>query len=96
MERMQMNRNVNQNELNMSEKDMTAAGDKMISLQIQEADLAMEYHKKFKEVLSPAKVIRLYQAENLYRMQLLNELKQNQPQRNNNQKGPGMGGIQPL
>jgi len=96
LERMQLNRNVNQNELNMSEKDMSEAGDKLISLQMQEADLAMEYHKKFKEILSPAKVIRLYQAENQYRLQLLNELKQNQNQRNNMQKGPGMGGIQPL
>jgi hypothetical protein len=95
-ERMQLNRNVNQNELNMSEKDMTEAGDKLISLQVQEADLAMQYHKKFKEILSPAKVIRLYQAENLYRIQLLNELKQNQPQRNNPQKGPGGGVIKPI
>ena len=94
-ERMQLNRNVNQNELNMSEKDMIEAGDKLISLQMQEANLAMEYHKKFKEILSPVKVIRLYQAENQYRLQLLNELKQNQPQRNNMQKGPG-GGINPL
>jgi hypothetical protein len=95
-ERMQLNRNVNQNELNMSEKDMTEAGDKLISLQMQEASLAMDYHKKFKEILSPAKVIRLYQAENQYRLQLLNELKQNQQQRNNLQKGPGGGGNKPL
>jgi hypothetical protein len=94
-EKMQLNRNVNQNELNMSEKELTEAGDKLISLQIQEANLTMEYHKRFKEVLSPVKVIRLYQAENQYRLQLLNELKQNQPQRNNMQKGPG-GGKKPL
>jgi hypothetical protein len=94
-EKMQINRNVNQNELNMSEKDLTAAGDNLISLQMQEANLAMEYHKKFKEILSPVKVIRLYQAENQYRLQLLNELKQNQPQRNNMQKGPG-GVMKPL
>jgi hypothetical protein len=95
MERVQLNRNVNQNELNMSEKEMTEAGDKLISLQMQEANLSMDYHKKFKEILSPVKVLRLYQAENQYRLQLLNELKQNQTQRNNNQKGPG-GGIKPL
>jgi hypothetical protein len=90
-ERMQLNRNVKQNELNMSDKEMTEAGDKLISLQVQEASLAMEYHKKFKEILSPVKVIRLYQAENQYRLQLLNELKQNQPLKNNLQKGPGAG-----
>lgn len=96
IERMQLNRNVNQNELNMSEKDMTEAGDKLISLQMQEANLAMDYHKKFKEILSPVKVLRLYQAENQYRLQLLNELKQNQPQRNNMQKKPGGGDYKPL
>jgi hypothetical protein len=88
-ERGQLNRSVNQNELNMSEKEMTEAGDKLVSLQVQEANLAMEYHKKFKEILSPVKVFRLYQAENQYRLQLLNELKQNQQQRNNPQNRPG-------
>jgi hypothetical protein len=89
-----MNRNFNQNELNMTEKELVDAGDKHIALQVQEAGLAQEYHKKFKEILAPSKVIRLYQAENQYRMQLLNELKdkqqQQQPLRNNlQQRGPG-------
>jgi hypothetical protein len=78
-ERQSLNRNVNQNMLNMSEKEMTETGDRLISLQIQEASLAQEYHKKFREILSPAKVLRLYQAENQYRMQLLNELEKRQP-----------------
>lgn len=93
IERQILNRNFNQNELNMSEKDLIEAGDKHIALQVQEAGLAQEYHKKFKEILAPPKVIRLYQAENQYRMQLLNELKDKQPQqpiRNNiQQRGPG-------
>jgi hypothetical protein len=89
VERQTLNRNVNQNELNMTEKEMVEAGDKLISLQVQEAALAQEYHKKFKDILIPAKVIRLYQAENLYRLQLLNELKNNRPLRNNLQKGQG-------
>ena len=74
----------------MSDKEMIEAGDKHISLQVQEAALAQEYHKKFREILSPAKVIRLYQAENQYRLQLLNELKNRAPLRNNPpQRGPG-------
>jgi len=89
IERQTLNRNINQNELNMSEKEMIEAGDKHVALQVQEAALAQEYHKRFKEILSPAKVIRLYQAENQYRMQLLNELKDRQPLRNNpQQRGP--------
>ena len=91
MERQKVNRNVNQNELNMSDKEMIEAGDKIISLQVQEAGLAQEFHKKFREILSPAKVVRLYQAENQYRQQLLNELKERQPGRNNSpQRGPGI------
>jgi hypothetical protein len=83
IERQTLNRNINQNELNMADKDLIEAGDKQIAFQVQEAGLAQEYHKKFKEILSPAKVIRLYQAENQYRLQLLNELKDRQPIRNN-------------
>jgi hypothetical protein len=90
IERQKLNKNLNQNELNMSEKEMIEAGDKMISFQVQEASLSQEYHKKFREILSPTKVVRLYQAENQYRQQLLNELRDRQPGRNNSlQKGPG-------
>jgi len=90
-ERAVLNRNVVQNELNLSEKEMIEAGDKVIALQMQEATLAQEFHKKFKEILTPAKVIRLYQAENQYKMQLLNELKETNPVRNNPpvKRGPG-------
>jgi hypothetical protein len=86
IERQKLNRNINQNELNMSEKEMIEAGDKFVSMQVQEAALGQEYHKKFKEILSPVKVIRLYQAENQYRLQLLNELEKKQPLRNNPQQ----------
>lgn len=90
IERQQLNRNVNQNELNMSEKEMIETGDKLISLEVQEAALAQDYHKKFREILSPVKILRLYQAENQYRLQLLNELKNKQPLRNNlPQRVPG-------
>lgn len=68
-------RNSNQNSVNMSEKELTEVGDKLISLQMEEADLALEFHKKFKEILAPVKVLRLYQAENQYRLTLLNELR---------------------
>jgi hypothetical protein len=95
LERQSMNRNINQNELNMSEKEMIEAGDKHISLQVQEAALAQEYHKRFREILSPLKILRLYQAENQYRLLLLNELKDKQPLRNSPQlKGQGRRPLQ--
>ena len=46
----------------------------MLSAIVQESALAVTFHKKLKEVLPPAKVIRFYQAENQYKVQLLNEL----------------------
>jgi len=92
-ERVTINRNFSQNELNMTGKEMNEAADKLISLEVEEAGLAQEYHRKFKEILSPVKVLRLYQAENQYRLMLLQELRQNQELKNNSQKkGPGQGG----
>lgn len=88
-DRARMNREVNQNELNMSEKEMIETADKLISLEVQEAALAQEYHKRFKEILTPQKVIRLYQAENQYRQQLLNELRETNPDRRRLQDYPG-------
>lgn len=88
-DRARMNRYVNQNELNMTEKEMIETADKLISLEVQEAALAQEYHKRFKEILTPQKVIRLYQAENQYRQQLLNELRENNPDRRRLQDYPG-------
>jgi hypothetical protein len=86
MEKQRLNRNINQNELNMSDKERIDAGDKHISLLMQEASLAQEYHKKFKEILIPQKILRLYQAENQYKLYLLNEIKDNPAMKNNAQK----------
>ena len=61
----------------MSEADLIKAGDRLVSLQVEEAALTQTLHNKLKEVLPPAKVIRVYQAENQFRNQLLNELREN-------------------
>jgi len=74
LERISLNRDFNQNSFDMNEKELTEAGDKLISLQVDEVNLAVEFHDRFKKILPPLKVLRLYQAENQYRMQLLNEL----------------------
>jgi hypothetical protein len=83
LERQEINRNFNQNELNMSEIEMTEAGDRLISLEIREATLAQEFHTRIKTILSPVKILRMYQAENQYRQQLLNELRQRNQLRSN-------------
>ena len=82
LEKVRINRDFNQNELNMTAKELSDMGDRFVALEMQSANLTQEYHRKFKEVLSPVKVLRLYQAENQYRLQLLQELKQNGQGRN--------------
>jgi hypothetical protein len=76
LERQELNRNFNQNELNMNEREMIEAGDKLVGMEVREAALAQEFHNKIKTVLPPVKVLRLYQAENQYRLQLLKELQE--------------------
>jgi hypothetical protein len=83
LERQEINRNFNQNELNMTDKEMTEAGDRFIALEVREASLAQEFHNKIKTILSSVKVLRLYQAENQYRLQLLNQLQERRQTRGN-------------
>ncbi len=81
-ERSVLLKNINLYAESMSEKELTESGDKYISLEMKEAELAVQYHARFSSFLSPGKVIRLYQAENQYRMQLLNELQDRRAVRN--------------
>ena len=67
-------RSFNQNENTLSNSQLTEMGDKLIAAIVQESTLAVTFHNKLKEVLSPAKIIRYYQAENQYKIQLLKEL----------------------
>ena len=78
-ERAQLNRKINQTGMTMSDTERSEAADNLVNMEVKEANLSLEYHKKFKEILSPAKLLRLYQAENQYRQQLLNELRDNRP-----------------
>jgi hypothetical protein len=74
IEKLKINRNFNQNGSTLSDNQLVEMGDKFVDCLVQESSLAVEFHKKLKEVLSPAKVIMYYQAENQYKVQLLNEL----------------------
>lgn len=74
MDKLKLNRNFNQNENMLSEAQLEEIGDKFVDCLVRESNLAVAFHKKLKEVLPPAKVIRYYQAETQYKVQLLNEL----------------------
>lgn len=75
VEKLKLNRNFNQNGSTLSDKELEEMGDKYVGCLVQESDLAVALHKKLKEVLPPGKVILYYQAENQYKIQLLNELR---------------------
>jgi hypothetical protein len=79
IEKLKLNRNFNLNESTLNDKQLEEMGDKYVDCLVQESNLAVEFHKELKTVLPPAKVILYYQAENQYKIQLLNEL-QNQRQ----------------
>jgi hypothetical protein len=73
-------RNFNQNEAILNDSQLTEIGDKLIATVVKDSELAVTFHNKLKEVLPPAKVIKFYQAENQYKIQLLNELQKNRQQ----------------
>ena len=62
------------NERTLSDLQLEEMGDKYVDYLVQESNLAVDFHKKLKEILPPVKVLRYYQAENQYKIQLLNEL----------------------
>lgn len=70
-------RQVNQNENRMSDSEIIKAADRLVALQVEEAALTEALHKRLKEILPPVKVLRVYQAENMFRNQLLNDLREN-------------------
>lgn len=82
-ERMDLTRKSNQETATLTDKEMTEMADKLIELEVREAEVSMTFHKNVKEVLPPAKVLRLYQAENQYKMQLLNQLQDRRQDRPN-------------
>jgi Spy/CpxP family protein refolding chaperone len=57
------------------DKDAIALADELVSLEQQEAALLQEYNQKFKKVLSPQKVLKLYLSENKFKLELLKEIK---------------------
>jgi hypothetical protein len=85
-ERQNLSRYFTTNFENLPENEAEKLADRYISLQVKETDLAGEFHEKFKKVLPSKKVMRFYQAENEFRMQLLRRIR-----RGGNQSGMGMG-----
>lgn len=82
VERVQMTRTVVQNGANMSDKELTELGDKYFGLEVKEADLSKEFYNNMKGALPPLKIFKFYQAENQYKLVLLNELQERRQGKN--------------
>lgn len=98
-EKMKLVRTFVQNEKQLSDDQTAEIGDKLAGTIVKESELAVTFHKKLKEVLPPAKVIRFYMAENQFKAQLLKELQnrqQNRPAQNRplQQNRPGQQRMQ--
>jgi hypothetical protein len=74
LDKLKLNRTFNQSGGSLTNNQLEEIGDNYVDCLVRESNLSVAFHKKLKEVLSPAKVILYYQAENQYKIQLLNEL----------------------
>ena len=81
-ERALLTRKFNLNGDTMTDDELSKQGDRYVELEVEEAALSKEFHNKVKSILPPRKILRLYQAENQYKLQLLKELQDRQPVRN--------------
>jgi hypothetical protein len=63
------------NKGNLSNNELHSISDKYLKLQAEESKLAIDYHQKFKEVLTIAKVVELYMAEEQFKFWLLGEMR---------------------
>jgi hypothetical protein len=83
-EKIMLIRNFNQNETLLDDSQLTEMGDRLIKCIADESSLAVAFHRKIRELLPPAKVIKYYQAENQYKIQLLKELQETRQQHRGN------------
>jgi len=74
LDRLKLNRTFNQSGGTLTNSQLEEIGDNYVDCLVRESTLAVAFHKKLKDVLPPSKVILYYQAENQYKIQLLNEL----------------------
>ena len=72
----------------LSDKEVEQAVDNEMADRQKELDIQKEYHSKFKAVLPIKKVAKLYAAEEQFKMELLNKLKDKDRDRDRKQGPP--------
>lgn len=61
---------------NLSEQEIEALTDQFVQLEVEEAEVKQRYHNRFKAVLPPSKVARLYRAEMKFKQEILERLRE--------------------
>jgi len=60
----------------MTDEELLELMDKFLQLEKQESTLKLEYHEKYKKLISPKKLVDYYMAEKKFRNHLLNRVKE--------------------
>ncbi len=82
-ERVKLFRMLNQGAETLSDKELRTMGDKLVELEVFDTNLLVKFHQYIREILPPTKVLRFYQAENQYKVLLLNQLQERREERLN-------------
>lgn len=86
-ERRSMSSYYKSNTENISDSELSEMTDKYINLQVRESQLKKEFHEKFKKILSPSKMMKLYQAEEQFTQWLLRQLRQSRQESTPKRRG---------
>ncbi len=79
-DRITLLRYASRNESNMRDEELALTAGKLTQTIIDEANLTAVYSAEMQKILPPAKIIKLYQADNQYKQRLLMELKERRQQ----------------
>lgn len=82
-ERVKSFRMLNEGAGTLSDSELTRMADHLVELEVFDNNLTVKFHQYLKEVLPPIKVLRYYQAENQYKIVLLNQLQERREERLN-------------
>ncbi|MEM8897079.1 MAG: hypothetical protein AAGC85_03205 [Bacteroidota bacterium] len=80
----QLQRGIRGKVLSMSDKELEKTLDSFMENKKQELEISLKYHDKFKGVLPVRKVMLLYKAENDFGKKILEEWRERQQNRRNN------------
>jgi len=67
-------RYANMNEANITDQEMASIAQKLSQSYVDESNLTLSFTSQITKILPPRKIVRLYQAEAQYKLQLLKEL----------------------